>query len=269
MAGKDTREVELVVLTDRVALPEENLIHEWSLNEPLHTMPLAVTYSGGVQPVYLIANRQEHMSALVAVGSAMACMAGVHEADWARPNTDYRAKRAYRAQSLVANARNALIQDWRDELLNHAVFMKLQRCLDDIQKSRAPFTKDWEIGAPLCAALSLDCLSGHAGEMRRRYFGSQPQTPGSVRTDRHRAGLFFDEIKAGRSDGLLRAPQVHLAELTEKYLNAVLPMMLPGYTHRNLGVVDQKIVSCRGGLVTPEIQKIGHDNHHRPFGTFA
>ncbi len=269
MAGKDSREVELVILTDRAFLPEENLMREWNLHEQLHPMALPVKFKGSLWPVYLIANRPEHLSSMAAVGAAMANMAAVHQGDWALPSTDYRAQRAYRAQILVAAARTELIQDWRDGLLDQAVFLKLQRCLDQVPGKPAAFTKDWEVGAALCGALALGSLSGHAAEMRRRYFGSQPQSPGLVRIDRYRAGLFIDAVKAGCGEDLLRAPQVHLADLTEKYLNALLPMMLPGYKFRNLGLIVEKSVSLRGGLVTPEIQKIGHETYHRPFGAFA
>lgn len=269
MAGKDSREVELVILTDRVFLPEENLMREWNLHEQLHPMALPVKFKGSLWPVYLIANRPEHLSSMAAVGAAIANMAAVDEADCSRPNTDYRAQRAYRAQTMVAAARTELIQDWRDGLLDQAVFLKLQRCLDQVPGKPAAFTKDWEVGAALCGALALDSLSGHAAEMRRRYFGSQPQNSGLVRIDRFRAGLFLDAVKAGRTKELLRAPKVHLPELTDKYLNALLPLMLPGYKFRNLGLVNEKSVSSRGGLVTPEIQKIGHETYHRPLGAFA
>jgi hypothetical protein len=269
VAGKDSREVELVILTDRVDLPEENMIREWNLHEPLHPMALPVKFKGSLWPVYLIANRPEHWSSMAAVGAAMVNMAAVHEADWSRPNTDYRAQRAYRAQNLVAAARTELIQDWRDGLLDQAVFLKLQRCLDQMQGKRAPFTKDWEIGAAFCGALALDSLGGHAGEMRCRFFGRQLQSSGLIRIDRHRAGLFMDAIKAGRDSELIRAPKNHLAKLTDKYLNALLPMMLPGYKFRNLGLVDEKSVSLRDRLVTQENQKMGHEKHHRPLGAFA
>ena len=105
--------------------------------------------------------------------------------------------------------------------------------------------------------------------MRGRYFGSQVQSTGLARLDRHRAGLFIDAVKAGRSEELVRAPSVSLPDLTEKYLNALLPMLLPGYKMRNLGLIDEKSVSSSSGRVTPGFQKIGHENIHRPLGAFA
>ena len=269
MAGKDSREVELVIMTDRADLPEEKLEREWNLHEQLHTMALPVKFRGSLLPVYLIANRPEHLSSMATVGAAVANMVAVHEADWSRPNTDYRAQRAYRAQALVAAARIELVQDWRDGLLDQAVFLKLQRTLDQLQSKRAPFTKDWEVGAALCGALALDSLTGHSAEIRKRYFGNQPQSSGLIRTDRFRAGLFMDEVRAGRVEELIRAPKVHLIDLTDKYLNALLPMMLPGYKFRNLGLIDEKSVSLRGRLVTPENQKMGNEKYPRPLGAFA
>lgn len=269
MAGKDSREVEMVILTDRADLPEENLVREWSLHDQLHPMALPVRFKGSLLPVFLIANRVEHLSSMAAVGAAIGNMASVHESDWSLSNTDYRAQRAYRAQAMVAAARAELIQDWRDNLLDQAVFMKLQLCLDHVHDRRVPFTKDWEVGAALCGALSLDTLKGHAGEVRRRYFGSQVQSTGLARIDRHRAGLFMDAVKAGRSEELVRAPSVNLPDLTEKYLNALLPMLLSGYKARNLGLIDEKNVSWTSGHVTPGIQKMGHENIHRPLGALA
>ena len=263
MAGNNTREVQLVILTDRVVVPEASRYREWALHEKLYTMTLPAGYKGGVKPVVVIANRVEHFAPLVAVGVALSNRCAVDESDWAVGADPYRFERASRSSQLANEAMAELNQARLAGTLDQLVYAKLRSLLLNTGSERVQFSKDWEYAAPLYCCMTVKDWSDYESAMVFRMLG-KARSEDSERQDRRRGREFMQVIHDGRSDDLLNAPSTNMVELTEKYLAEVLPLILP--TLRKEEQVDLKqqiIVTPRGGRVTTGSEKSGHDQKRR------
>lgn len=264
MAGNNTREVQLVILTDRVIAPGANLNREWALHEKLYSLTLPAGYKGGVKPVVVIANRVDHLAPLVAVGVALANRCAVDESDWAVGADPYRFERASRSNQLANEAMGELNAARLAGTLDQSVYVKLRALLLNSGRERVQFSKDWEYAAPLYCCMTIKDWSDYESAMVFRMLG-KARSDDSERQDRRRGRDFMNAVHDGRSGDLLNAPSANMVELTEKYLAEILPLILPTLRKEaQVNLKQQITVTPRGGRVTSGPEKSAHDKKHRP-----
>ena len=264
MAGNNTREVQLVILTDRVVAPVASQSREWALHDNLFSMDLPAGYEGGVRPVVVIANRIDHLAPLVAVGVAMSNRLAVDESDWDAGADPYRFERASRASQLVNQAMAKLNDARLAGTLDPLVYTKLRALLLNKGSDRVHFSKDWEYAAPLYCSMTVEGWAEYETAMVFRVLGNH-RSEDSERQDRRRAREFMQLVRSGRHNELLNAPSTNMVELTEKYLTKVMPLILPTL-RKDQPVSLSKLITVtpRGGRVTSGPEKSVHDKKHRP-----
>ena len=265
--GSSARDVKLVILTDRVVVPERNHYREWALHETLHGLALPANYGGAVRPMIVVANRVDHLAALVDVAVAVSSRSEVDDSDWAIGADKHRFERARHADELVTRALGVLCRARSGGTIDPLVFEKLRGLLTHQGGDRIQFSKDWEYAAPLYCTMTIEGWRGYEEAMVSTMLGKQ-RSPDSQRQDRVRARSFMGSMHSGQHQGLTQAPKANAAELTEKYLATVMPMILP-QLHQHISVDLDRLISVtpRGGHVTSGAKKSGHAKSHRSTGT--
>ncbi len=262
--GSNTREVQLVIVTDRVVAPDTNQCREWALTDRLFSLDLPVGYEGGVKPVVVVANRVEHLAPLVAVGVALSNRLAVDESDWAVGADPYRFERASRSSQLVNQAMAKLNEARLAGTLDPLVYTKLRALLQNTSSDRVQFSKDWEYAAPLYCSMTVEGWCDYETAMVFRMLG-KVRSEDSERQDRRRGREFMQAVRDGRNHDLLNAPSANMVELTEKYLTKIMPLILPTLrTEEQVSLKKLITVTPRGGRVTSASEKSGHDKKHRP-----
>jgi hypothetical protein len=266
MAGSNTREVQLVILTDRVVAPVANQCREWALHDELYSMSFPVGYAGGVKQVVVVANRVEHLDPLVSVGVALSNRCAVEESDWDVGADLYRFKRASRTSQLINQAMAKLDEARLAETLDPLVYEKLRAMLQNTNSDRVQFSKDWEYASPLYCPMAVEGWSRYENMMVSSMLGTE-RSDDSVRQDRRRAREYMQAVHGGRNHVLLNAPSANRVELTEKYLTVVMPLILPMLRiDEAVSLGKMIVVTPRGGRVTSVPKKFRHEKKCRSAG---
>ncbi len=265
--GNNTREAQLVIVTDRVVAPVANQCREWALSDRLISLDLPPGYEGGVKPVVVVANRVEHLAPLVSVGVALSNRWAVDESDWDVDADPYRFERASRSSQLVNQAMAKLNDARLAGTLDQLVYTKLRALLLNNGSDRVQFSKDWEYASPLYCCMTVDGWSDYETAMAFRMLG-KGRSEDSERQDRRRGREFMQAVRDGRHEELLNAPSANMVELTEKYLTKVMPLILPTLRQDEPVSLSKLIaVTPRGGRVTSVSKKSANEKKCRPSRT--
>ena len=252
MPGKEQRHVWPVIQTDRVVTPGASLTREWALTDTLYTHRLPVGFGGITRPVIVIANRLQHLQQLVHMGIALALMSEVDPADFDTGRMDHRALQAHESRRLLRYAEDELLRAWVGEVLDPLVATHALARLRAAVTPRESFSKRWEVAAPLFATMTLTNTRCLETGMVKAMFNVPGRSADSVRQDQSRARKFMDKIVNGKNLEVDDQPsRVNSKTLTEKYLQAVLPLLLPGQpVPGSFELFDTSTVTARGGRVT-------------------
>jgi hypothetical protein len=266
-SGGNLREIQPVILTDRVAVPDGIHLREWALHDTLHTAAFPLGYKRSVRPVIVVTNSVDHLSPLVAVAIALANKAGVDDSDWDLGADPYRTQRAVRADTLITQAKQELVDARSDNAIDPLVFSKMMGLLRTGELERVQFSKHWEYAAPLYSTMTVQELRLYEDEMLGAMFGNSARSPDSVRKDHDRARKFMHAVLDGNYSVLDQAPQQNAVELTEKYLSAINPHLLPSSRTTPMIKLDGfSHVTQRGGRVTQSSKECGYEKKQRSVG---
>ena len=262
--GNNTREAQLVIMTDRVVASCPSGRRDWALSDRLHSLYFPAGYDDGIKAVIVVANRLEHLAPLVAVGVALSNRAAVDESDWALGVNPYRFQCASRSSQLVNHAMAKLDEARLADVIDPLVYAKLRELLRNTGSERVQFSKDWEYAAPLYCSMTVDGWRDHENAVVFRMLG-KARSEDAKRQDRRRGREFMNAVQTGRGDELLNAPADNILELTEKYLSTVMPLILQTqYREERVSLSNLIAVTPRGRRVTSSSEKSRHDKKGRP-----
>ena len=252
MQGKEQRRVWPVILTDRVVTPGASLTREWALTDTLHAMVLWPGYAEITSPVLVVTNKKPHLHPLITAGIAISRKLDTVPADLDWGRTDYRSKQAERVEQVIWQARQQLTIARDDGLLDPlvaaAVIYRLRKAAD----VPAGIGSRWETAVLLYFSMVLRQARALESQMLKLMLGSARRSADSVRQDQSRARKFIDKIVNGKNLEVDDQPsRVNSKTLTEKYLQAVLPLLLPGQpVPGSFELFDTSTMTARGGRVT-------------------
>jgi hypothetical protein len=114
----------------------------------------------------------------------------------------------------------------------------------------------------------MEALRHHENEMVASIFGATNRSNDTIRKDQSLARDFMDAVMQGNYKRIDSAPTTNLVEISEKYLTAVLPILLPSsrqtlqYKLENFCTVTR-----RGGHVTSTNEESVDEKNRRSLGT--
>lgn len=197
------------------------------------------------------------------VALALASQSCVDESDWVVGADAHRAKQALRADRMISNAKTELSEARNAGEIDPLVFSKMMGLLRH-GLDRVQFSRNWEYALPLFSTMSLEDLRQHETEMVASIFGSVNRSRDTIRKDQSLAREFMDAIMQGNYKRFDSAPTTNLVEISEKYLTAVLPLLLSSSKR----AVHYKLenfctVTRRGGHVTSANEELAHEKKRR------
>jgi hypothetical protein len=265
--GPVSRETQTVIMTDRVVTPDGLHTREWKLTDTLYTHAYPANYKSNPKPVLVVANCLQHLAPMTEVALALASQSCVEESDWVVGADAHRAKQALRADRMISNAKTELSETRNAGEIDPLVFSKMMGLLRH-GLDRVQFSRNWEYALPLFSTMSMEALRRHENEMVASIFGSTNRSKDTIRKDQSLARDFMDAIMQANYTRIDSAPATNLVEISEKYLTAVLPMLLPSSRQ----TVHYKLenfctVTRRGGHVTSANEESAHEKNRRSAGT--
>lgn len=262
----EPRQLHPIILTDRVVVPESSERYEWTLTDKLFTRYLPRGFRGCQRPVYIAANRIDHLWALESVGVALSNMAVVDEADFDFVGTRFQGLKAYKAQSMVGEAKNVLIAACESGEINELLFQKLILELNGAGAPKTGFSKRWEVTTLLYASMTAVDLRKDEDAIVKAIFGTSVRSPDLVRKDQDRARKHMNTVVSGARIDMTDAPPPSvIKELSEKYLTELFPLLLSDqHQAPKIQLGNFSLVTRRGGHVTRRPKKLGDENTNRP-----
>ena len=269
MAVSDNaRQIHPIILTDRIVVGKaaNSNYHvgvDWLLTDNLYVIAHPIGYREIVRPVYVAVNKRQHLWAVESTAIALATIANLDGKDVDGSNGVHRAHEARRAWNFVADTKKILEYESTKKNISEDLYTKLWTLLDKAGGSPEPFSRRWEVAAILYAGIAAvgvpNCYEG--------VFGADARSPENVRQDKVRARVFIKSMLAKMDLDCADAPAPSVCiEITEKYLNAICPLMAPHiYTPKKIEIKEVCPVTKRGGRVTKKREKSAHEPNNRSF----
>jgi hypothetical protein len=265
MSATIIRELQTVIVTDRVLLPGHFGSREWSVGDTLHTLYLPQGSGEVEQGVLVVANRREHLQPLAAVGTALAAWSAVDQLDWGLNADAYRQGAALTAGALGGDAMRALKSALDNARIDPLVCSKMMERLEKKKYERGSFSSDWEYASIFYAVLTSPGLVGYAEKLKRAFFGELELSDATNRKDLSRGREYQDRLFGSATPVGGNYPTHHRIELTEMYLCAALPVLLElGRAGFGVNLSEGVSVTSTRVDVTAKIQKSGNEKNIRP-----
>lgn len=269
MAVSDnTRQTFSVVLTDRIvadkaAHTKTKMQVDWLLTDQLYAIHRPIGYRGIVRPIYVVVNKLEHMWAVESTAIALATIANVDPDDIEGTSGVHREYQAFEAGLCMDEAKRVVASAYKQNQIDAPLFQKLKNLLMKAGGATEPFSKRWEVAVVLYSSIAAqevpNCYEG--------VFGADTRSPNTLRQDKARGRTFVKSMLAKMDLDCADAPAPSVCiEITEKYLNAICPLMAPHiYTPKKIELKEVCSVTRRGGAVTKKREKFAHGTTKRPF----
>lgn len=265
MSATTIRELQTVILTDRVLLPGHFGSREWSVDDTLHSLYLPQGSGEVEQGVLIVTNRREHLQPLAAVGTALAAWSAVDQLDWGLNSDAYRQGAALTAGALTGDAMRALKSALDNDRINPLVCSKMMEKLEKKKYERGSFSSDWEYASIFYAVLTTPGLMGYADKLKEVLFGELELSDATNRKDLSRGREYQDRLCGSGTPTGINYPTHHRIELTEMYLSKALPDLLEmGRVGFSVNLSGPDSVTSSRVDVTSKIQKSGHEKINRP-----
>ena len=265
-ASEKARQIHPVILTDRIVVgkADHSKLHvepDWLLTDNLYAIAHPIGYREIVRPVYVVVNKKQHMWAVESTAIAFATIANLDGKDADGSNGVHRAHEARRAWNFVADTKKILEFESTKKNIDENLYKKLWLLLDKAGGPPEPFSKHWEVAAiwyPGIAAVGVpNCYES--------IFGKDSRSQHTVRQDKVRARTFVKRILDKLDLECSDAPASSVCkEITEKYLSAICPMMMPRiYLPNKIELKEVCSVTRRGGAVTKKREQSAYESNYR------
>lgn len=265
-ASENTRQINPIILTDRIvadkaAQTRSKMEVEWLLTDDLYAIAHPIGYREIFRPVYVAVNNKQHLWAVESTAIALAAIANLDVKDVDCSNGIHRAHEARRAWNFVADTKKILETESTKKNIAESLYRKLWLLLDKAGGPPEPFSKRWEVAVILYAGIAAvgvpNCYES--------VFGPDSRSQDTVRQDKARGRTFVKSVltKLDLECSDAPAPSVCI-EITEKYLNAICPLMAPQiYLPKKIELKEVCSVTRRGGAVTKKREESTHEPNHR------
>ena len=268
MADKQIRIIEPIIISDRVVYADRS-VREWGKYNPLFVMEISKGFDGCERPIYIVAEKKEHMAVLFSVGIALAYQASVQKGDLELGFYDHAGARADEAIRRKAEAIKKIRDDWDKGLIDDALAEHLRNLLVTNAKHCDALSTSWIYASLYNAPLGLSSLRQYEADINKVFYGDQYLQSDRGAKARDRARDYFRLIPEGGSEKLIDKPKDSslVIPLTEKLIATVLPTMLPGLS-RSL-VVNCADIDPVSRAPKRDIKGRGnfsHEQTQRPFG---
>jgi len=271
VSDKQKRTILPVIVTDRV-VDAERSVREWELSaNPLICKSLPVGFDGCARPIYVIADRPQHLASLMSFGVALAYKATVQPGDFSLGLEEEAGRMAREAGAKRGEAYTKIVEEQRRGVLEKELADHLLCQLEMNASHCKAFSTNWIYGSLLYAPLALTPLLPFKREIKNLFFGKNTYPKKALdATDEKRARVFYKAICSQMDRTPEDRPEDSRAvrPLTEKLLRAVLPEMLPGLS-RSL-VINCADIDPVSRAPKRDIKGRGHFSHEqtqRSFGT--
>ena len=263
---ENTRQTFSVVLTDRIVADKDGhtktkMQVDWLLTDQLYAIHRPIGYRGIVRPVYAVVNKLDHMWAVESTAIALAAIANVDPDDIEGASGVHREYQAFEAGLCIDEAKRVVASAYNQKQIDAPLFKKLKNLLLRAGGATEPFSKRWEVAVILYSGIGAqevpNCYEG--------VFGADARSADTVRQDKVRGRTFVKNMLGNLNLDCSDAPSPSVCiEITEKYLNAICPLMAPHiYVPKKIKINEVSFVTKRGGPVTKILEESPYEPNNR------
>ena len=263
---ENTRQTFSVVLTDRIVADKDGhtktkMQVDWLLTDQLYAIHRPIGYRGIVRPVYAVVNKLDHMWAVESTAIALATIANVDPDDIEGASGVHREYQAFEAGLCIDEAKRVVASAYNQKQIDAPLFKKLKNLLLRAGGATEPFSKRWEVAVILYSGIGAqevpNCYEG--------VFGADARSADTVRQDKVRGRTFVKNMLGNLNLDCSDAPSPSVCiEITEKYLNAICPLMAPHiYVPKKIKINEVSFVTKRGGPVTKILEESPYEPNNR------
>jgi hypothetical protein len=227
VADKEKRIIYPVIVTDRVVYADRS-VREWNPNKPLVYMKVPRGFGGCERPIYIVADREEHLAALFGFGLALAHQAPVQKGDLELGLYEHAGLRADEAIRRNAEALTRIRDDFDKGLLEEDLACHLRDQLLAKAGHCDSLSTNWIYASLLYGPLALNPLRRFEKDIKKEFFGEESSSSSLDPKDRERARDYFRGLCSQTTKNPVDRPKDSLLikPLTNKLLSTILPLIL-------------------------------------------